>query len=85
MRNAKAEDVDIIMEIKRKATQETDFLMQAPDEIDDKETLKQMIYAYEKDERQGLFLAQVGDVYVGISPVSYTHLDVYKRQAFYNG
>lgn len=70
MRNAKAEDVDIIMEIKRKATQETDFLMQAPDEIDDKETLKQMIYAYEKDERQGLFLAQVGDVYVGISQLN---------------
>lgn len=32
------------MEIKRKTTQETDFLMQASDEIDDKETLKQMIY-----------------------------------------
>ena len=44
--------------------------MQASDEIDDKKTLKQMIYAYENDERQGLFLAQVGDVYVGMSQLS---------------
>lgn len=70
IRNAKVDDVDNIMEIKRKTTQETDFLMQAPDEIDDKETLKQMICAYEKDERQVLLLAQVGDVCVGMSQLS---------------
>ena len=34
-----------------------------------------------EEDSPGLFLAEGGEVAGGLGPVSYTHLDVYKRQS----
>ena len=60
-----------------------DSVKTVPQKIAYRETIKGNSDVQGKHKKQSGGAGQYGDVHIRFSPVSYTHLDVYKRQILY--